>query len=59
MSRIRGLENEEGGVGDEVAGWEGSWAFRGAGAIGKISMRLQYNSYCMGYCCSPETLILL
>jgi hypothetical protein len=60
MSRIQGLANEEGGgVGDEVVGWEGNGSFKGAVAEGKISMRLQYNGYCMCYCCSPETLILL
>jgi len=36
MSRIHGQENEEGGVGDEVVGWEGNWAFKGAGAVGMI-----------------------
>jgi hypothetical protein len=35
MSRIQGLENEEGGVGDKVGGWEGDWAFKGVGAVGK------------------------
>ena len=59
MSRIQGLANGEGGVGDEVVGWEGNRAFKSAVAVGKISMRLQYNGYCMCYCCSPETLILL
>ena len=60
MSRIQGLANEEDdGVGDEVVGWAGNWAFKGAGTEGKISMRLQYNGCCMCYCCSPETLTLL
>ena len=36
MSRIRGRENEEGGVGDEVVGWERDWAFKGTDAVGKI-----------------------
>lgn len=41
MSRIRRLKSEEGGVGDEVVGWEGNCAFRGAVPVGKVSMGLQ------------------
>jgi hypothetical protein len=41
MSQVRGPRSEEGGVGDEVVGWEGKWAFRCAGAAGNVSMRAQ------------------